>query len=175
MAKYLSNEAAVAKAHKLIDAREDGLDAWTFGRPEDLVRRGGILDDNSRFEIDRDCVLGRDPHDSDAVERGLRPVRIDDRTGEMSRAHVEIRLVNGDVVIVDRHSTNGVFVRDPAQHGWTRLAPWEPAKWLPGASVLIGGRTLHLHAPTTHRPLQRPHVNVRYDVSKQLHAKAKIA
>ncbi len=56
-------------------------------------KRWIVLDDNSRFEIDRDCVLGRDPHDSDAVERGLRPVRIDDRTGEMSRAHVEIRLV----------------------------------------------------------------------------------
>lgn len=138
-------------------------------------KRWIVLDDNARFEIDRDCVLGRDPHNSDAVERGLRPVHIDDRTGEMSRAHVEIRLVDGDVVIVDRHSTNGVFVRDPAQHGWTRLAPWEPAKWLPGASVRIGGRTLHLHAPTTHRPLQRPHVDVRYDMSKQLHANAKIA
>jgi len=31
---------STTKARKLIDAREEGLDAWTFGRPEDLVRRG---------------------------------------------------------------------------------------------------------------------------------------
>jgi RND superfamily putative drug exporter len=103
-----------------------------------------ILDDNSRFEIDKDCVLGRDPHGSDAVRRGLRPVRIEDRTSRMSRAHVEIRRLNGEVFIVDRGSTNGVFLREPAQRTWTRLAAWEPVRWLPGASVRIGGRILRL-------------------------------
>jgi RND superfamily putative drug exporter len=103
-----------------------------------------ILDDNSRFEIDKDCVIGRDPHGSDAVRRGLRPVRMQDGTGRMSRAHVEIRRLNGDVHIVDRGSTNGVFLRQPTQQAWTRLAPWEPVRWLPGASVRIGSRTLRL-------------------------------
>ncbi len=70
------------------------------------------LDDGSRIDIDRDCVIGRDPNGSDAAQRGLRPVRIDDHSGEMSRAHAEVRIVGGEVVIVDRNSTNGVFVRD---------------------------------------------------------------
>jgi RND superfamily putative drug exporter len=133
------------------------------------TKRWVVLDDNSRFEIDRDCVIGRDPRNSDAARRGLRPVRIDDRTSEMSRAHIEIRFVNGEVVIFDRNSTNGVLVREPAQQGWTRLAPWEPAKWLPGAYVRIGSRTLQLQELTAPRPQRRPHVHVGHDMSNQLH------
>jgi RND superfamily putative drug exporter len=121
-----------------------------------------ILDDNSRFEIDRDCVIGRAPHDSDAVRRGLRPVRIEDRTGGMSRAHTEIRRVNGDVVIVDLASSNGVFLREPGRQAWSRLAPWQPVIWLPGASVRIGTRTLWLQAPTAQRrPPGNPAVRTR--------------
>ncbi len=133
-------------------------------------KRWILLDDNSRIEIERDCVIGRDPHRSDAAKRGLRPVRIGDRTGEMSRAHVEVRIVDGEVVIVDRNSTNGVFVREPAQQDWTRLAPWEPARWRPGAYVQIGGRILRLHVSTAHGPQRGPRVNVPHDMCRQLHA-----
>ena len=140
--------------------------AVEFVRPKRWV----VLDDNTRFDIERDCVIGRDPYGSDAAKRGLRPVRIDDRTGEMSRAHVEVRIVNGEVVIVDRNSTNGVFVREPAQQGWTRLAPWQSAKWRPGAYVQIGGRILRLHVPTAHGPQRGPRVNVQHDIPQQLHA-----
>jgi RND superfamily putative drug exporter len=116
-----------------------------------------VLDDNSRFEIDRDCVIGRDPRGSDAVQRGLRPIRIQDGTGRMSRAHVEIRRLNGEVCIVDRSSTNGVFMRQPGQQAWTRLAPWEPVRWVAGASVRIASRTLRLEAPATQpRPRTNP-------------------
>jgi putative drug exporter of the RND superfamily len=116
-----------------------------------------VLDDNSRFEIDRDCVIGRDPHGSDAIRRGLRPVRIEDRTGRMSRAHVEIRRINGEVLIVDRGSTNGVFLCQSAQQAWTRLAPWEPVPWLPGACIRVGSRTLRLQTPATQpRPRTNP-------------------
>jgi putative drug exporter of the RND superfamily len=105
-----------------------------------------ILDDNSRFEIDRDCVIGRAPDDSDAVRRGLHPVPIEDRTGGVSRAHAEIRRANGEVLIVDRGSTNGVFLRKPGGQNWIRLVPWKPAVLLPGAFVRIGSRILQLQA-----------------------------
>ena len=82
----------------------------------------------------------------------------------MSRAHVEVRIVNGEVVIVDRNSTNGVFVREPAQQGWTRLAPWQPATWRPGAYVQIGGRILRLHVPTADGPQRGPRVNVQHHI-----------
>jgi RND superfamily putative drug exporter len=116
-----------------------------------------VLEDNSRFEIDRDCVIGRDPNGSDAVRRGLRPVRIQDGTGRMSRAHMEIRRLNGDVYIIDRGSTNGVFLRQPGQQPWTRIASWESVRWTAGASVRIGSRTLRLEAPATPpRPRTNP-------------------
>ncbi|ORA35271.1 MFS transporter [Mycobacterium aquaticum] len=108
-----------------------------------------VLDDNSRFILDRDCVVGRYPHSCDAVRRGLRPIRIDVRADGMSRAHLEIRRADGRVFIIDRQSRNGVSVRPAGQTQWTRIAPWTPIVWLPGMSVRIGRRILRLegHAP----------------------------
>jgi RND superfamily putative drug exporter len=106
-----------------------------------------VLDDNSRFDIDQDCLIGCAPNNSDAAGLGLRPIRIDDRTGEVSNAHAEIRWVNSEVVIVDRESANGVFMCAPGQRAWTRLTPWHPTPWPFGASVRIGNRILELEAP----------------------------
>jgi hypothetical protein len=103
-----------------------------------------VLDDNSRFTLDRDCVVGRDPHDCDAARRGLRPIRIDVRANGMSRAHLEIRGAYGRVFIIDRQSRNGVAIRPAGQTQWIRIAPWKPIVWLPGMSVRIGSRILRL-------------------------------
>jgi FHA domain len=103
-----------------------------------------VLDDNSRFTLDRDCVVGRDPHDCDAARRGLRPIRIDVRANGMSRAHLEIRRASGRVFIIDRQSRNGVAIRPAGQTQWIRIAPWKPMAWLPGTSVRIGSRILCL-------------------------------
>lgn len=103
-----------------------------------------VLDDDSRFILDRDCVVGRYPHSCDAVRRGLRPIRIDVRADGMSRAHLEIRRVDGRVFIIDRQSRNGVAIRAAGQTQWTRIAPWTPIVWLPGMSVRIGSRILRL-------------------------------
>ena len=105
-----------------------------------------VLDDDSRFILDRDCVVGRDPHNCDAARRGLRPIRIDVRANGMSRAHLEIRSVFGQVYIIDRQSRNGVAIRPAGQTEWIRIAPWEPTVWLPGMSVRIGSRILRLEA-----------------------------
>lgn len=130
-------------------------------------RRWVFLDDNSRFEIDRDCVIGRAPHGSDAAKRGLHPVRIDDHAGQMSRAHAEVRMANGELVIVDCNSTNGVFVREPSQQGWTRLAPWEPVAWRPGGYVQLGGRILRLHVAPEAAPPRGPRYAVHHDIPRQ--------
>ncbi len=110
-------------------------------------RRSVVLDDNSRFDIDQDCLIGCAPNKSDAARLGLRPIRIEDRTGEVSDAHAEIRWVNSEVMIVDRQSANGVFMCAPGRRAWTRLTPWQPTPWVPGASVRIGNRILELEAP----------------------------
>ncbi|MDT5174061.1 MAG: putative drug exporter of the superfamily, partial [Mycobacterium sp.] len=126
-------------------------------------KRWVVLDDNSRFEIDRDCVIGRDPNGSDAVKRGLHPVCIEDHAGAMSRAHAEVRIINAELVVVDPNSTNGVFLREPTQLGWTRLTPWEPVVWRPGAYVQLGGRILRLHVGTEqYDGSRKPHSDHTY-------------
>jgi pSer/pThr/pTyr-binding forkhead associated (FHA) protein len=64
----------------------------------------------------------------------------------MSRAHLEIRRVDGRVFIIDRQSKNGVAIRPAGQTQWFRIAPWQPIVWLPGMSVRIGSRILRLEA-----------------------------
>ena len=123
-------------------------------------KRWIVLDDDTRFEIDGACVIGRDPQNASAANKDLRPIRIDDESGLMSRAHLEVRQVDGELVVVDRNSTNGVMMRDQGQHEWTRLAPWQPAVWRMGASIRVGGRTLQLLPAGAHRPPRQPHARV---------------
>jgi RND superfamily putative drug exporter len=106
-----------------------------------------LLDDNSSFELDRDYLIGRAPEESDAIKKGLRPFRLEDPTGNVSRAHAEIRIRDGQVAIVDRESTNGVYLRQPGAQAWTRLTPWTPTPWLPGAYIRIGNRVLRRPLP----------------------------
>jgi putative drug exporter of the RND superfamily len=143
-------------------ARSDRMSGAPMA-PLSRPKRWVVLDDNSRFEIDRDCVIGRDPNGSEAVKRGLAPICIEDHAGAMSRAHAEVRIINADLVIVDPNSTNGVFLREPTQLGWTKLTPWEPATWRPGAYVQLGGRILRLHVGTEqHDASQRPYPDHTY-------------
>jgi putative drug exporter of the RND superfamily len=103
-----------------------------------------VLDDNSRFDIDGDCLIGSAPHTSDAVQVGLRTICIEDRPGAVSDVHAEIRCGNREVIIVDRDSANGVFMCTPERRVWTRLTPGQPTLWRPGVSVRIGNRILQL-------------------------------
>jgi RND superfamily putative drug exporter len=134
-----------------------------LGKPNN-AKRWVVLDDDTRFEIEGACVVGRDPQHVSAANKGLRAVRIDDESGLMSRAHIEVRPVDGELVVVDRNSTNGVMMRDQGQHEWIRLAPWQPAVWRMGASIRVGGRTLQLLPPGAHRPPRQPHARVPHGV-----------
>ncbi|PXX70876.1 FHA domain-containing protein [Nocardia tenerifensis] len=101
-----------------------------------------LLDDGTSFVLDNDCVLGREPEHAEAVARGARPVRLEDASGGMSRAHAEIRLVDWDVTVIDGGSTNGTHIRQPGHQEWTRAIPGHPIKLAPGAQVQLGGRTV---------------------------------
>ncbi|MEU7144219.1 FHA domain-containing protein [Nocardia sp. NPDC046473] len=101
-----------------------------------------LLDDGTSFVLDNDCVLGREPENAEAVAHGARPVRLEDLSGGMSRAHAEIRLIDWDVTVVDGGSTNGTHVRQPGHQDWTRAIPGHPMKLTPGAQVQLGGRVV---------------------------------
>ncbi|MGF6884054.1 hypothetical protein ABIA39_003705 [Nocardia sp. GAS34] len=100
-----------------------------------------VLDDGTTFTLVSDTVLGRDPQNSDAARQGLAPFQIEDNSGGMSRAHAEIRLVNWDVTLVDRGSTNGTQARPPG-YDWIRLQPGQPLALTYGTEVMLGNRVL---------------------------------
>ncbi|WP_067836863.1 FHA domain-containing protein [Nocardia lijiangensis] len=100
-----------------------------------------LLDDGTSYVLDSDCVLGREPDNSEAARRGSRPIRVDDASGGMSRTHAEIRLKDWDVTVVDSGSANGTHIRQPGHQDWTRALPGHPVILQPGAQILLGGRT----------------------------------
>ncbi|MFD6463746.1 FHA domain-containing protein, partial [Streptomyces roseolus] len=102
-----------------------------------------ILDDGMTYMLAADAVLGRDPEHSDAARhRGLVPLKVEDSSGGMSRAHAEIHLVNWDVTLVDRGSTNGTRTRMPGYRDWVRLSPNQSMILVPGTEIMIGNRVL---------------------------------
>ncbi|WP_330183314.1 FHA domain-containing protein [Nocardia sp. NBC_01503] len=103
-----------------------------------------ILDDGMTYMLAADAVVGRDPEQSEAARAGLVPLKIDDSSGGMSRAHAEIRLINWDVTVVDRGSTNGTRVRLPGYRDWVRLQANQPMILIPGAEIMLGNRVLRL-------------------------------
>ncbi|GAB0106226.1 hypothetical protein JMUB6875_52100 [Nocardia sp. JMUB6875] len=103
-----------------------------------------VLDDGMTYMVAADAVVGRDPENSEAVRAGLIPLRIDDSSGGMSRAHAEIRLVNWDITLVDRGSTNGTRVRPPGYRDWIRLQANQPFILVAGAEIMLGNRVLRL-------------------------------
>ncbi|WP_040792085.1 FHA domain-containing protein [Nocardia paucivorans] len=101
-----------------------------------------VLDDGTPYLITGDTVIGRDPEHSEQARRGLVPLRIPDTSGGMSRAHAELLLVNWDVTLLDRGSTNGTHTRLPGQPTWVRLLPNVPMVLVPGTEISIGNRML---------------------------------
>ncbi|MQY19060.1 FHA domain-containing protein [Nocardia macrotermitis] len=113
--------------------------------PSDVVRPPLgvlVLDDGSMFTVAADAVLGRDPQHSEAAQRGMVPIKLEDNSGGMSRAHAEIRLVNWDATIVDRGSTNGTRARLPGYPDWMQLVPNQPMAMPHGTEIMLGNRVL---------------------------------
>ncbi|MEV2225676.1 hypothetical protein AB0E01_38265 [Nocardia vinacea] len=101
-----------------------------------------MLDDGTSFVLDNDIVLGREPEHAEAVRRGARPIRLPDSSGAMSRAHMEVRLVEWDVAVVDQGSANGTYIRMPGHQEWLRAMPNQLTTLAAGAQILLGGRIL---------------------------------
>ncbi|EON30968.1 forkhead-associated protein [Gordonia terrae C-6] len=101
-----------------------------------------LLDNGFTFLLDEDLVIGREPGSAGGGPAGSpKPIRVQDETGQLSRRHVEIRLVEWTVQLVDLGSANGTFVADPSNgNRETRLLPHRAHVLVPGSHVRIGGR-----------------------------------
>ena len=125
---------------------------WRCGidldQPPRDIRRGprpplGVLelDDGTRFTLDGDYVLGREPAlDGDVLAGRARPLRINDPNGTVSRLHLKISLVGWQVEVSDLGSANGSILQ--SSDGERTLAPYEPVMIEPGARIGIGHRSM---------------------------------
>jgi hypothetical protein len=100
-----------------------------------------VLDDGTRFALDGDYVLGREPAlDGDVLAGRARSLRINDPNGSVSRLHLKISLVGWQVEVSDLGSANGSLLQSP--DGERRLTPFEPTMIEPGARIGIGHRSM---------------------------------
>ncbi|MBA3338246.1 MAG: FHA domain-containing protein [Geodermatophilaceae bacterium] len=101
-----------------------------------------VFDNGASFSLDGDYLLGREPDVDDRVLKGLlRPLVVYDTGGVVSRRHVEIRLEEWDVLLIDCGSANGTLVAERDATYWSALVPGQPIRMLPSMQVRIGERS----------------------------------
>jgi hypothetical protein len=86
--------------------------------------------------LDRGVLLGRNPKPAAGPDADRHVVRVPSPTGDISRAHTEIRLDGWHVLVVDLNSTNGTVVVLPGRAP-ERLRPNEPRPIEPGTVVVL--------------------------------------
>ena len=100
-----------------------------------------VVDDGTRFPLDGDYVVGREPtFDSDVIDGRARPLRINDPNGTVSRLHLRISLIGWQVEVSDLGSANGSLLQSSGAE--RPLAPFEPTVIEPGTRIGIGHRSM---------------------------------
>ncbi|GAB05423.1 hypothetical protein GOAMR_34_00900 [Gordonia amarae NBRC 15530] len=102
-----------------------------------------ILDQGTEVLLDETLVLGRLTGAGPTPQQQGAPrlIQVRDDSGLLSRKHVEFRLVEWTVQILDLHSANGTYVSTPNTVE-IRLAPGRPHILVPGSRIRAGGRTV---------------------------------
>ena len=101
-----------------------------------------VFDNGESHSLLTDLIIGRDPSADAAVQlgRARAAVPAGDVSG-LSRVHAEVRLVDWEVQLIDRQSTNGTFTWDVERATWQRLAANTPFTLVPGMQIACGPRT----------------------------------
>ncbi len=105
-----------------------------------------VLEDGSVFGLDRGYLVGHDPERDPTVSGGLaRPLRLDDDA--IADSHVEVRLSDWAIALIDRGSEQGTFALPPGGQTWERLTPYQPFGVPAGTHVAAGHRVFTITSP----------------------------
>ncbi len=121
----------------------DRLPVWgndSLRRPEPPAQPPArlVLSTGLVVALDRPVVLGRAPQATRVASAELpRLVSLPSPQHDISRTHAEVRLDDGDVLVTDLDSTNGVLVQRPGR-GSRRLRAGEPVVLHEGETVDLG-------------------------------------
>ena len=89
--------------------------------------------------VERSLLIGRKPEDAPEVASGeLVPFAVPLSERGVSRVHAEIRVDRWNVLLVDRNSANGTFVKPPGVDEWIRLEPGHAVQIVHGTAVAVG-------------------------------------
>jgi hypothetical protein len=98
-----------------------------------------VFDDSSAYYLDSDYIVGRQPQGDPAVVQGdARALVIDDTL--ISRVHCVLQVRDGQLLVLDRGSSNGTFLWNEEQAVWAPLRPGEATAMAPHARVGLGKR-----------------------------------
>lgn len=124
----------VAEAH---DGTRDEIEATRMARRADRPRGWVVrLPSGEALPVEGAMVLGRDPVSPDHPDR-VRRVAIDDPGRSVSKTHASFDVVDGQLLVSDLASTNGVVV----VHADGREIVPEPGQQLPvpdGCAIALG-------------------------------------
>jgi hypothetical protein len=106
-----------------------------------------LLDDGSTYVLEADYLLGREPQtDPEVISGTVRPLKITDAEGVVSRKHVRVALVGWDIQVIDLGSANGTFLQTPEDGQPRQLSAHQPVVVRAGAQVTMGRRWFRVEA-----------------------------
>ena len=100
---------------------------------------GRLSSKDTSVVVDRGLVIGRQPAEAPEVASGeLVPFVVPASEAGVSRVHAEIRVDRHHVLVADRNSANGTFVKPPGADDWIRLEPGHAVQIVHGTGVAVG-------------------------------------
>ncbi|MFF1530592.1 RDD family protein [Cellulomonas sp. NPDC058312] len=133
-------DATIPTVPVLGDLEHTRVAGWGGAAPQD-VPLVLVLETGARVEVGGPGLIGRRPVAGTASWTHL--VTVEDPEQSVSSTHLEFRPVPGGLEVVDRGSTNGTVLVDPAGTPWT-LPPAQPAHVTAGWTLVLGNHRIQV-------------------------------